>query len=54
MAAHQAPPFLGTSQRVGVEEKSGAAAAAATDLGKTRGVAEKHEKKSVSGKSERH
>lgn len=45
--------FLGTSQRVGVEEKSGAAAAA-TDLGKTRGVAEKHEKKSVSGKSERH
>lgn len=46
--------FLGTSQRVGVEEKSGAAAAAATDLGKTRGVAEKHEKKSVSGKSERH
>ena len=38
--------FLGTSQRVGVEEES-CAAAAATDLGKTRGVAEKHEKKSA-------
>ena len=38
--------FLGTSQRVGVEEESGAAAAA-TDLGKTRGGAEKHEKKSA-------
>lgn len=45
--------FLGTSQSWGGREKRRSTSSNGS-LGKTRGVAEKHEKKSVSGRSGRH